>query len=74
MTAREHAEKASELLEGIERMDERLAKLDEMEQLQMHATGGGRRANADREYSCRLATAHALTAQALVATTDEVAL
>ena len=68
MTAREHARMASELLEGFESASLRLEELTPDERLQMQVTGGFTRTNANLEWTARLATAHALTAQALYAT------
>jgi hypothetical protein len=45
--ARRHAITASELLAGAERFTERLANMTPDERLQMVATGGITRANAD---------------------------
>jgi hypothetical protein len=53
------------LLESTERLSEKLTNLTSDERLQMVATGGFRRANADLDWTVKLATAHALTALAL---------
>jgi len=72
MEAREHAIKASVLLEGIDRLSDKLENLSEDERLQMTVTGGFKRTNMDLDWSCRLALAHALTAHALTVTEEGV--
>jgi hypothetical protein len=66
--ARRHAEKASELLAGTEALSARLEAMSPDERLQMVATGGFGRANADLRWTVELAIAHALAAVALKAT------
>ena len=62
MEAREHALKASVLLEGIDRLSERLENMSEEDRMQMAVTGGFKRTNMDLDWSCRLALAHVLPA------------
>jgi hypothetical protein len=64
-TAAEHAERASSLLAGVDRVEERLEKLTPEEHLQASVQGGIAQANKNREYSVQLAIAHALTSLAL---------
>jgi hypothetical protein len=68
--ARRHAVTASELLGNTERFSERLAAMTPDEHMQMIATGGFARANADLHWTAELAIAHALTALALIQTED----
>jgi hypothetical protein len=65
MTAREHAERASALLAGAARYEERLAEASMEDRLAMAAGGGIARANRDLEWTVSLAQAHALTSIAL---------
>jgi hypothetical protein len=68
--AREHAVTASELLDSIDRTQERLDALTDDQRLQMVATQGFTRVNRDLQWTIELATAHALAALALQATDD----
>jgi len=70
-TAREHAIRASELLNQIDHWTERMENLTPDEEIQLRVTGGVRRFNTQIEFSRDLALAHAQTALALAAT-DEV--
>jgi hypothetical protein len=68
MTAGEHARRASELLELIERQEDELAELLESDpdrHLELIAAGTIGRLNASRQWSAELARAHALAAIAL---------
>jgi hypothetical protein len=68
--ARVHAITASELLAGITRAAARLDELTEDQRLQMAATGGYARHNADMRWTVELALANALTALALSMTEE----
>jgi hypothetical protein len=61
VTAAEHARRASELLELVERQQERIHELTEMERIQLTLS------HPDLQWTRDLAVAHALTATALVA-------
>jgi hypothetical protein len=68
MTAGEHARRASELLELIERQEDELSTILESDpdrHLELIASGAIKRLNANRQWSAELARAHALTAIAL---------
>ena len=65
--AREHAERAHELLDGAERYARQLDELSPEDRLQAAALGGIARANADLRWTVELAVSHALVALALVA-------
>jgi hypothetical protein len=68
LTAAGQILRAAELLEGIERQEEELARIraeDADQHLQLAATGALGSMSRDRQWSCELATAHALTAIAL---------
>lgn len=68
-TAREHAIRASELLNGVDAVDEHMANLTPDEYLQQVIVGGGaKRHNAQMVFWRDLALAHAQTALALAAT------
>lgn len=69
-TAREHALRASELLNGIDRQAEVMSNLNPDEHLQMVAMGGIAHHNQQIEFWRNLALAHAQAAIAL-AMTDE---
>jgi len=69
-TAREHAIRASELLNGVDEYDQQLQRLDEAERLHMIAAGATSAANAQMEFWRDLAVAHAQTALALAATEE----
>lgn len=66
--ARRHAITASELLAGVERRSEQLARMTAQDKMQMIATGAVARENADAKWTVELAT---LTALAL-GQTEEV--
>ena len=63
--SRDHAVAASQLLANLEGLAERLANLTPEDRLQMAATGGFTRVNADQQWTRDLAVAHALAAIAL---------
>jgi uncharacterized membrane protein len=65
MDAREHARRASELLQGIDALEDRLDSLTEDERLQRVAMGATRVTNQAKAWTRELAQAHALTALAL---------
>jgi hypothetical protein len=68
MTAAEHACRASQLLELIERQEDELEELlrdDPERHLELVAGGAIKRLNASRQWSAELARAHALAAIAL---------
>lgn len=70
-TAREHALYASELLNGVEARLKNLDSLSEDQRLQMAATGGFSRSNADIAFTVTCAQAHATVALALTSTEEE---
>jgi hypothetical protein len=69
-TAREHAVRASELLNVIDAVDERMQNLTEEEHVQLLITGGIKRHNMQVEFTRDLALAHAQAALALAATEE----
>jgi hypothetical protein len=69
-TAREHAIRASELLNGVDHLDDRLQNMSEDERLRVYIAGGNAKANAQMTFWRDLALAHAQTALALAATED----
>lgn len=67
-----HAVTASELLDSVDRVADRVAKLSDEERLQAAASGAIAQTNRNIEHTIELATAHALTALALAATEPTV--
>jgi len=70
MTAREHAAAASRLLAGVDRVRQQLATADLGQRLELAASGAVPTINRDLDWTVALATAHATTATALIATTE----
>jgi hypothetical protein len=66
-----HAVRAAEMLASLDQLDDRLGSLSPDERLQMVATDGFKRVNADMDWTAKLALAHALTALALAAVVGE---
>jgi hypothetical protein len=69
-----HAERASELLVGVERQEEELARIEEDDpdrHLALVAGGLLGRLSKNREWSASLAASHALAALALTLVDDE---
>jgi hypothetical protein len=69
--ARDHAVTASQYLANIDAYADQLRTLDNDQRLQMIATGGFTRVNADQEWTAKLALAHALAAIALKLTESD---
>lgn len=70
-TPRWHARRAHDLLHGIIERSEEIAALDQMQRLELAATGGIKQFNDDARYTIELAQTHALTAVALSITKPE---
>ena len=68
--ARTHAVTASQLLGNADEFSRALQTQTAEQRLHMIASGGVERANADLDYTIRVATAHALAAIALHMTED----
>lgn len=65
MTAAEHAKRASELMEGVENRLKAMSALDEMQRLELAATGRVKALNSEVDTTINMARNHALIALAL---------
>jgi hypothetical protein len=65
LSAAEHAQRASRLVENVEARLKAMGELDDMRRLELVASGGVKQLNMEVETSLELARTHALTSLAL---------